>query len=55
MAFLLGFSWNLPLAGIAILVTLVRTAWEDRTLLEELPGYREYASRVRFRLVPGIW
>lgn len=55
MALLLGFSWNLLLAGIAILVAVVRTAWEDRTLLEELSGYREYASRVRYRLVPGIW
>jgi protein-S-isoprenylcysteine O-methyltransferase Ste14 len=55
MALLLGFSWNLPVAGIAMIVTLVRTAREDRTLFAELPGYAEYASRVRFRLVPGIW
>jgi protein-S-isoprenylcysteine O-methyltransferase Ste14 len=36
--------------GIAI-----RTALEDRTLFAELPGYREYAEQVRFRLIPGIW
>jgi protein-S-isoprenylcysteine O-methyltransferase Ste14 len=36
-------------------VTLIRTAREDRTLQEELPGYAEYASRVQYRLVPGIW
>ena len=29
--------------------------WEDRTLREELPGYKEYAQRVRYRLVPGVW
>jgi len=34
---------------------VVRTALEDRTLLEELDGYREYAERVRYRLIPGIW
>lgn len=34
---------------------VVRTALEDRTLLEELSGYREYAHRVRYRLLPGIW
>jgi protein-S-isoprenylcysteine O-methyltransferase Ste14 len=34
---------------------VVRTRLEDRMLHEELPGYREYASRVRYRLVPGIW
>ncbi|MEA2970884.1 MAG: hypothetical protein QOE78_4145, partial [Alphaproteobacteria bacterium] len=22
---------------------------------EELPGYREYAQRVRYRLIPGLW
>jgi protein-S-isoprenylcysteine O-methyltransferase Ste14 len=33
----------------------LRTALEDRTLRDELSGYRDYASRVRFRLVPGLW
>ena len=28
---------------------------EDRTLREELPGYREYAARTGHRLLPGIW
>ncbi|HSK09497.1 MAG TPA: hypothetical protein VK911_07965 [Vicinamibacterales bacterium] len=32
-----------------------RTALEDRTLRDELEGYDDYARRVRFRLVPGIW
>jgi protein-S-isoprenylcysteine O-methyltransferase Ste14 len=36
-------------------VLSVRTALEDRTLLEELEGYADYARRVRFRLIPGIW
>jgi protein-S-isoprenylcysteine O-methyltransferase Ste14 len=52
---LLG-SWLslLPIAaGVALHV--LRTTLEDRTLLAELPGYRDYAARVRYRLVPGIW
>ena len=28
---------------------------EDQTLREELPGYAEYAERVKFRLIPWIW
>ena len=28
---------------------------EDRTLRAELPGYAEYARRVRYRLLPGVW
>jgi protein-S-isoprenylcysteine O-methyltransferase Ste14 len=34
---------------------LYRAITEDRVLLSELPGYRDYANRVRWRLVPGIW
>jgi protein-S-isoprenylcysteine O-methyltransferase Ste14 len=34
---------------------LYRTAAEDRLLQAELPGYRDYAARVRWRLIPGLW
>ncbi len=34
---------------------VIRTALEDKTLLSELPGYKEYAEKVRFRLLPGVW
>ena len=34
-------------AGIAVLLLVIRTALEDRMLQAELPGYREYAGRVR--------
>jgi protein-S-isoprenylcysteine O-methyltransferase Ste14 len=34
---------------------LYRAVTEDRVLLAELPGYRNYAERVRWRLLPGIW
>ena len=34
---------------------VLRTALEDAVLRRELEGYREYARRVRWRLVPGIW
>jgi protein-S-isoprenylcysteine O-methyltransferase Ste14 len=49
-------SWLalVPVALIAATFT-VRTALEDRTLREELAGYREYAQRVRYRLLPGVW
>ncbi len=51
----LGTLWAWIPAGLTAILTIVRTAFEDRTLLEELDGYREYAQRVRYRLVPGIW
>jgi protein-S-isoprenylcysteine O-methyltransferase Ste14 len=42
-------------ALISYLLLVVRTIWEDRTLREELPGYKEYARRVWYRLIPGVW
>ena len=52
---ILNSLWALIPAGLAILFLVVRTELEDRTLREELDGYSEYAQRVRYRLVPGIW
>ncbi|HVX15256.1 MAG TPA: isoprenylcysteine carboxylmethyltransferase family protein [Pirellulales bacterium] len=51
----LGSYWAILPGVLAAIVLVVRTALEDRTLHRELPGYREYAQRVRYRLVPGIW
>lgn len=42
-------------AVIALIIAVVRTILEDRTLFDELPGYQAYASRVRYKFVPGIW
>lgn len=51
----LGSLWALiSSAGLTLLV-LVRTVLEDKTLREELEGYADYARRVRYRLVPGLW
>ena len=41
--------------GLAAVLMVIRTALEDRTLLDELDGYRAYAEQTRFRLLPGIW
>ncbi len=51
----LGSPWALISGGLAALLFVVKTAAEDRMLREGLAGYREYAERVRYRLVPGIW
>ena len=53
--FLLSSWWALiPGVGSVILYVL-RTSLEDKTLIEELPGYADYAKSVKFRLIPGIW
>jgi protein-S-isoprenylcysteine O-methyltransferase Ste14 len=52
---LLGSYWAYVPVGLISLVFIVRTRLEDEVLCEKLDGYREYARRVRYRLLPGIW
>ena len=52
---LLGTPWAFLPVGVIFVVIVIRTALEDRVLRLELPGYQEYARRVRRRLFPGIW
>jgi protein-S-isoprenylcysteine O-methyltransferase Ste14 len=51
----LGSYWGLlfVIPGVAVLV--FRILDEEKLLTHELPGYREYAQRVRYRLVPTVW
>lgn len=51
----LGSLWAFVPSLAGAIALLVRTALEDRTLRSELPGYAEYATRTRHRLLPGIW
>ncbi len=55
MVLALSSMWTLIPAAVALIITVIRTALEDRTLQDELPGYRDYAQRVRYRLIPGIY
>jgi len=55
MALALDSVWVLIPAAAALVIAVARTALEDRTLQEELPGYRAYTDRVRYRLIPGIY
>jgi protein-S-isoprenylcysteine O-methyltransferase Ste14 len=54
-ALALGSLWALIPAGLFAALLVVRTALEDRTLQDELEGYRDYTRRVRHRLVPYVW
>jgi protein-S-isoprenylcysteine O-methyltransferase Ste14 len=49
-------SWAgvVPVLGVVALFVR-RTAVEDRLLRHDLPGYADYARRVRFRLVAGAY
>lgn len=47
--------WAFLPALLLSIVLIIRTNLEDKTLQDELPGYREYAQQVRYRLLPKVW
>lgn len=54
-ALILGSAWSFVIAALVAIILVIRTALEDKTLQQELPGYREYTEMTRYRLVPGLW
>jgi protein-S-isoprenylcysteine O-methyltransferase Ste14 len=55
MPLALGSWWAFLPDSLIVGFGFLRVWGEDRFLTANLPGYREYAARVRYRLVPGIW
>ena len=55
LPFALGSIWAVVPAAVGTIFFVARTAREDRTLRDRLVGYREYQTRVRWRLLPGVW
>jgi protein-S-isoprenylcysteine O-methyltransferase Ste14 len=55
LALMLGSWYGLATSFLLFAVLVVRTALEDRELQRGLDGYADYAHRVRYRLIPGIW
>jgi protein-S-isoprenylcysteine O-methyltransferase Ste14 len=51
----LGSLWACIPMLLLVINLLIRTILEDRTLQNELDEYKEYARRVRYRLIPRIW
>ena len=52
---MLGSWWTLIPGGLIAILMLIRTSLEDKTLQEELPGFKSFTQETRYRLVPGIW
>lgn len=52
---MIGSTLAMIPALIASALLVLRTLLEDRTLHNELPGYLEYAEKVKHRLIPGLW
>jgi protein-S-isoprenylcysteine O-methyltransferase Ste14 len=52
---LLGSWWGVAIAPVFAILFAIRARIEERALVEGLPDYADYAARVRYRLVPGLW
>lgn len=55
MPFALGSLISFIPSGLMIVLIIIRTYLEDKTLQKELPGYAEYCNEVKYRLIPFIW
>ena len=51
----LDSRWAFLPAVLITIILVIRTALEDLVLQDELEGYRDYARRVRYRLLPRVW
>jgi len=52
---LLGSWWGLLPVPLFMAALGARAVGEEGMLRQALPGYSDYARRVRYRLVPGLW
>jgi protein-S-isoprenylcysteine O-methyltransferase Ste14 len=52
---LLGSLWAIIPSVGCVAMYVLRTYLEDKTLLQELPGYPDYAAQTRYRLLPRVW
>jgi protein-S-isoprenylcysteine O-methyltransferase Ste14 len=55
MPLLLGSWWGVAMLPLFIALFAIRACIEERALIAGLPGYADYATRVRYRLLPGLW
>jgi len=54
-ALLLGSCWGVATSPLFAVLFAFRVVIEERALVAGLPGYADYAARVRYRLAPGLW
>ena len=50
-----GSLWSIIPVGLSIIILLARTHFEDKTLIDELVGYREYTKKTTYKIIPFFW
>lgn len=53
--FVLGSPFAVPVFLLYVPIIITRIKHEERVLVRDLAGYEEYRTRVRWRLIPGVW
>ncbi len=51
----LGSVWTIIPVIEELIIAVIKTILEDKTLQKELAGYQDYTRHVRYRLVSGIY
>lgn len=51
----LGSYWALIFAFLFIPTTITRIRKEEAILSRDLPGYKDYLVKTRYRLIPSVW
>lgn len=51
----LGSYWALPPFLLIVPILIFRILNEEEVLRRELPGYKEYCKKTRYRLLPFVW
>jgi protein-S-isoprenylcysteine O-methyltransferase Ste14 len=51
----LGSWWGLLMLVPITFVFIIRLLYEEKFLLNNLNGYKEYCQKVRYRLIPFVW
>ena len=52
---ILGSLWGLLAFALYPVIIVIRIKDEEKLLIAELPGYKEYTEKVKYRLIPFIW
>ena len=55
MPLIFGSGLTLVYSLLIVVLLVVRTYLEDKTLQAELEGYQGYTRKTRHRLLPGVW
>jgi protein-S-isoprenylcysteine O-methyltransferase Ste14 len=53
--FALGSYWDFSFVILIFIVIVWRLLDEEKFLIKNLPGYKEYFQKIRYRLIPWIW